>query len=249
MTKVGKLVLVRHGESTWNALNKFTGWTDVGLNETGMKEAENAAELLKDWKFDFVYTSVLKRAIKTSWVILEGIDQLWLPTERHWRLNERHYGALQGLNKAETAEKHGEEQVHIWRRSFDVPPPSIEVSDKRHPSHEEKYRDVPVEDLPGAESLKLTAERTMPYFNKKVLPMLKEGKNILLVAHGNSIRAMVQDLDSLTPDEILKVNIPTAQPLVYEFDDNMKAVKHYYLGNQDAIEEKMKAVANQGKKS
>ncbi|MBQ1505173.1 MAG: 2,3-diphosphoglycerate-dependent phosphoglycerate mutase [Erysipelotrichales bacterium] len=245
-----KLVLVRHGESEWNKLNLFTGWTDVDLSEKGHEEAKQAGLLLKEegYDFDLCYTSYLKRAIHTLNHILDGLDRNWLPVIKSWKLNERHYGALQGLNKSETAEKYGEAQVKIWRRSFDVKPPALEESDERAPINLPEYRDVDPKDLPLHESLKTTIERVVPYYNEEILPKMKEGKRVIIAAHGNSLRALVKYLDNISDEDIIGVNIPTGVPLVYEFDDNFNVIRHYYLGDQDALKAKMEAVANQGKK-
>lgn len=245
-----KLVLLRHGESEWNKLNLFTGWMDVDLSDKGREEAKAAGQTLKaeGYDFDICFTSYLKRAIHTLNITLDEMDRAWLPVIKSWKLNERHYGALQGLNKAETAEKYGEEQVKIWRRSFDVKPPELDANDDRSATKQAMYRDVDPALLPGNESLETTIERVVPYFNEVIKPAMAAGKRVVIAAHGNSLRALVKYFDDLTPDEILGVNIPTAVPLVYEFDDNFKAVKHYYLGDQEAIAAKMQAVANQGKK-
>ncbi|MCI5997587.1 MAG: 2,3-diphosphoglycerate-dependent phosphoglycerate mutase [Peptoniphilaceae bacterium] len=245
-----KLVLVRHGESEWNKLNLFTGWTDVGLSEKGLIEANEAGFVLKENGFDFdvCYCSYLKRAINTLNIILERMDRQWLPVIKSWKLNERHYGALQGLNKAETAEKYGEEQVKLWRRSFDVPPPALDKNDERCPYLQEMYRNVNKKDLPLNESLKDTIERAVPYFNEVIKKDMLNGKRVLIAAHGNSLRALVKYFENLSDEEIIGVNIPTGVPLVYEFDDNFKVLKKYYLGNQDAINEKINSVANQTKK-
>lgn len=242
-----KLVLVRHGESEWNKLNLFTGWTDVDLSEKGHQEAMQAGKLLKEegYDFDVCYTSYLKRAIHTLNHILDEMDRNWLPVHKSWKLNERHYGALQGLNKSETAEKYGEQQVKIWRRSFDVKPPVLEESDERAPQNQAMYRNVK-ETLPLHESLETTIERVIPYFEGVIKKDMQEGKRVIIAAHGNSLRALVKYFDQLSSDEIMGVNIPTGVPLVYEFDENMKVTKHYYLGDQSAIEAKMAAVANQG---
>ncbi len=244
-----KLVLVRHGESEWNKLNLFTGWTDVDLSEKGHEEAKQGGKILKEegYDFDVAYTSYLKRAIHTLNHILDEMDRNWIPVHKAWQLNERHYGALQGLNKAETAEKYGEEQVKIWRRSFDVTPPALEESDERAPMNQEMFRNVDKKNLPLTESLEITIERAVPFFNEVIKPEMKAGKRVIIAAHGNSLRALVKYFDNLTPDEILGVNIPTGVPLVYEFDDNFNAVNHYYLGDQEALKAKMEAVANQGK--
>ena len=245
-----KLVLIRHGESEWTKLNLFTGWTDVELSEKGVEEAKEASRQLKEAGFDFdlCYTSYLKRAIHTLNAVLLGLDREWLPVKKSWKLNERHYGALQGLNKSETAAKYGEEQVKIWRRSYAVMPPALEESDERNPRTQDQYREVDDKDLlPLTESLKETVARVVPYFESEIKPQMQAGKRIVIAAHGNSLRALVKYFDNLSEDEIMGVNIPTAVPLVYEFDENFKAVKHYYLANEDELNAKMNAVANQGK--
>ena len=244
-----KLVLVRHGESEWNKLNLFTGWTDVDLSEKGHEEAIAAGKLLKAEGFDFdvCYTSYLKRAIHTLNHILDEMDRVWLPVTKTWKLNERHYGALQGLNKAETAEKYGEEQVKIWRRSFDIKPPKLEESDVRNPANQAIYASVDPKELPLTESLETTIERVVPYFETVIKKDMKEGKRVIIAAHGNSLRALVKYFDNLSKEEILGVNIPTGAPLVYEFDDDFKVVKKYSLGDQEALAARMAAVANQGK--
>lgn len=244
-----KLVLVRHGESEWNKLNLFTGWTDVDLSEKGHEEAKAAGRLLKaeGYDFDVCYTSYLKRAIHTLNHILDEMDRVWLPVVKTWRLNERHYGALQGLNKSETAEKYGEEQVKIWRRSFDVKPPALEASDERNPANQAIYSKVDPKDLPLTESLETTIERAVPFFESVIKKDMQEGKRVIIAAHGNSLRALVKYFDNLTKEEILGVNIPTGAPLVYEFDDDFKVLNKYYLGDQDALAKRMAAVANQGK--
>lgn len=246
-----KLVLVRHGQSQWNQENRFTGWKDVDLTEQGRAEAARAAELLKDagFEFDVAYTSVLKRAIRTLWTILDGMDQMWIPVIRNWRLNERHYGALQGLNKAETAAEYGDEQVLIWRRSYDIPPPALELSDERWAGNQRVYRDnLTPEQIPLSESLKDTVARFVPYFEEEIAPKIRAGKQVLIVAHGNSLRSLVKHLDGISDEDILKLNIPTGIPLVYELDDNLKPVRDaYYLGDADAAEAAAAAVANQGK--
>jgi len=246
-----KLVLVRHGESEWNQKNLFTGWTDVDLSEKGHEEAKQAGKLLKEqgYDFDLCYTSYLKRAIHTLNHILDEMDRDWLPVEKSWKLNERHYGALQGLNKAETAEKYGEAQVKIWRRSYDVKPPLLEADDSRNPANQEMYRNEDKDLMPLAESLETTVQRVVPYYEETILPEMKNGKRVLVAAHGNSLRALVMYLDHLSKEEIISVNIPTGVPLVYEFDDQFHVVKHYYLGNQEEIAAKMNSVANQGKKA
>ncbi|MFT8889087.1 MAG: 2,3-diphosphoglycerate-dependent phosphoglycerate mutase [Ethanoligenens sp.] len=244
-----KLVLIRHGESEWNKLNLFTGWTDVELSETGVKEAQNAGKLLKDggYDFDICYTSYLKRAIHTLNFTLEALDREWLPVVKNWRLNERHYGALQGLNKAETAKKYGEEQVKIWRRSFDVQPPSLEESDARSPRNQEQYRAENKTELPLAESLKDTIARAVPYFEDVIKKDMQTGQRVLIVAHGNSIRALVKYFEDLSADEIMGVNIPTGIPLVYSFNDAFQVTDKRYLGDAAAVAAKMDSVANQGK--
>jgi len=244
-----KLVLIRHGESEWNRLNLFTGWTDVDLSDKGREEAKSAGQILKQegYEFDICYTSYLKRAIHTLNYVLEELDREWLPVKKTFLLNERHYGALQGLNKAETAAKYGEEQVKIWRRSYDIQPPALEKSDERNPQNQVQYRNEKKDQLPLTESLKDTVARVVPYFEEVIKKDMQAGKRIVIVAHGNSLRALVKYFDNLTDDEIVGVNIPTGVPLVYEFDDKFKVVKKYYLGDQAAIEAKMASVANQGK--
>lgn len=244
-----KLVLLRHGESTWNKENRFTGWTDVDLSVQGLSEAEKAGELLKDegYIFDMAYTSVLKRSIRTLWITLDKLDLLWIPIERSWRLNERHYGALQGLNKAETAKKFGEEQVHIWRRSYDIRPPALDKDDERYPGNDPRYKDLTEKELPLTECLKDTVERFIPYWKETIAPSIKSGRKIIIAAHGNSLRALVKYLDNISDSEIIDLNIPTGIPLVYELDESMKPIKHYYLGSREEIEKKTNAVANQGK--
>jgi 2,3-bisphosphoglycerate-dependent phosphoglycerate mutase len=246
---VTKLVLVRHGESQWNNENRFTGWTDVDLSDKGRTEAKQAGKQLKEegFVFDFAYTSVLKRAIHTLWNVLDELDQAWLPVEKSWRLNERHYGALQGLNKSETAEKYGDEQVKQWRRGFAVTPPELTRDDERFPGHDPRYATLTAQELPTTESLALTIERVTPYWNDTILPRMKKGERVIIAAHGNSIRALVKFLDKMSEEEILELNIPTGVPLVYEFDENMKPIKHYYLGNAAEVAAKAAAVANQGK--
>lgn len=244
-----KLVLVRHGQSTWNLENRFTGWTDVDLTDLGKAEAAEAGSLLKEagYEFDIAYTSVLKRAIKTLGIIQDVMNLDWLPVVRAWQLNERHYGALQGLNKAETAQKFGEEQVKVWRRSYDVPPPELELSDERHPKFDRRYASLTPEQLPSTESLKITLDRVLPYWNSTLAPEIKSGKRLLVVAHGNSIRALVKYLDNVSDAEITELNIPTGLPLVYELDENLKPIKHYYLGDPEEAAKKAAAVANQAK--
>jgi len=244
-----KLVLVRHGQSTWNLENRFTGWTDVELTDLGKAEAAEAGRLLKEagYDFDIAYTSVLKRAIKTLGIIQDEMDLNWLPVVRAWQLNERHYGALQGLNKAETAKQYGEDQVKIWRRSYDVPPPALELTDERHPKFDRRYASLTPEQLPATESLKITLERVLPYWNSTLAPEIKSGKRLLVVAHGNSIRAMVKYLDNMSEADIIELNIPTGLPLVYELDENLKPIKSYYLGDPEEAAKKAAAVANQAK--
>ncbi len=244
-----RLVLLRHGESTWNKENRFTGWTDVGLTPKGVREAEEAGRTLlaEGYTFDVAYTSVLKRAIKTLWIALEEMDLMWIPVYRHWRLNERHYGALQGLNKAETAAKHGEDQVHIWRRSYDTRPPALAPDDERYPGRDPRYADLSPEDLPLTECLKDTVERFVPYWESTIAPAVRVGKRIIISAHGNSIRALVKYLDDVPDDEIVGLNIPTGIPLVYELEDDLTSIRSYYLGDQAAVEAAQAAVAAQGK--
>jgi 2,3-bisphosphoglycerate-dependent phosphoglycerate mutase len=243
-----KLVLLRHGESTWNKENRFTGWTDVDLTDKGREEARNAGRLLKDsgFSFDLVFTSVLKRAIWTSVLALDELDQLWLPVERSWRLNERHYGALQGLNKAETAEKHGDAQVKIWRRAYAIAPPPLDRDDERHPARDPRYKNLPASDLPGTESLKDTVARFLPYWDQSIAPRIKDGTRVMIAAHGNSLRALVKYLDAISDDAIVELNIPTGIPLVYELDENIKPIKSYYLGDPEAAKNAAAAVAKHG---
>ena len=244
-----KLVLLRHGQSTWNLENRFTGWTDVGLTEQGMQEAHTAGQLLRDNKypFDLAYTSVLRRAIQTLWIVLQEMSLEWIPVENAWQLNERHYGALQGLNKAETAKEYGEAQVKIWRRSYDVPPPSLEWDDPRHPHFDPRYAGLGKSELPATESLKITLERVLPFWHSRIAPVIKSGKHLLIAAHGNSIRAMVKYLDNVSNEEITELNIPTGIPLVYELDEDLKAVNHYYLADEETVRKAAEAVAAQGK--
>lgn len=246
-----KLVLVRHGESEWNKLNLFTGWTDVDLSEKGHSEAAAAGRLLKEngYDFDICYTSYLKRAIHTLNHILDEMDLAWLPVKKSWRLNERHYGALQGLNKSETAEKYGEAQVKLWRRSFDIKPPALDETDDRNPAKQEMFRDVPKEYLPLTESLETTIERVVPYFESDIKKDMEQGKRVIITAHGNSLRALVKYFENISDEEIVNINIPTGVPLVYEFDDGFNVTAKYYLGDNDAIAAKMNAVADQGKKA
>ena len=242
------LVLVRHGQSTWNLENRFTGWTDVDLTEQGMAEAKEGGRLMKEagYQFDIAYTSVLKRAIKTLWIIQEEMGIEWLPVVRAWQLNERHYGSLQGLNKAETAKQYGDEQVKIWRRSYDVQPPALELDDERHPRFDRRYAGLTADELPATESLKITLERVLPFWHDVLVPDIKAGKRLLIAAHGNSLRAMVKYLDNMSEAEILELNIPTGIPLVYELDENLKPIKHYYLGDPEAVAAAAAAVAAQG---
>ncbi|MEQ9205818.1 MAG: 2,3-diphosphoglycerate-dependent phosphoglycerate mutase [Phycisphaerales bacterium] len=243
------LVLIRHGESTWNRENRFTGWKDVPLSDQGHEEAIEAGKLLADegYTFDLAYTSVLKRAIRTLWHVLEEMDLMWVPVTRAWKLNERHYGALQGLNKAETAEKHGEDQVKVWRRSYDTPPPALETSDKRWPGHDRRYADLDPKDIPTTECLKDTVERVVPYWENEIAPQIRAGKRIIIAAHGNSLRAMVKFLDGISDDDIVGVNIPTGMPMVYELDENLKPISKKYIGDPEAVASAMAAVAAQGK--
>lgn len=244
-----KLVLVRHGQSVWNLENRFTGWTDVDLTEQGMDEAKTGGKLLKEggYEFDIAYTSVLKRAIKTLNIIQEEMGLEWIPVVRAWQLNERHYGSLQGLNKAEMAVKFGEEQVKLWRRSYDVPPPALDWDDERHPRFDRRYAGLKPDELPATESLKITLERVLPYWHSTLAPMIKSGQRLLVAAHGNSLRAMVKYLDNISDAEITELNIPTGIPLVYELDADLKPVKSYYLGDAEAVAKAAAAVANQGK--
>jgi 2,3-bisphosphoglycerate-dependent phosphoglycerate mutase len=244
-----RLVLIRHGQSTWNLENRFTGWTDVDLTERGCLEAHTGGQILRErgYVFDIAFTSVLKRAIKTLNIVQEEMNLEWIPVVRAWQLNERHYGALQGLNKAETAVKFGEDQVKIWRRSYDVPPPALEMIDERHPRFDHRYADLTPSQLPATESLKITLERVLPYWHNTLAPMIKSGKQVLIVAHGNSIRAMVKYLDNISDKEIPELNIPTGIPLVYELDAELKPVKHFYLADEETVRKAAEAVAAQGK--
>lgn len=244
-----KVVLLRHGESEWNLSNRFTGWTDVDLTDTGIAQAKSAGKVLKEngFKFDIAYTSVLKRALRTLWIALDEMDLLWIPFVKSWRLNERHYGALQGLNKSETAAIHGEEKVLIWRRSYDIPPPELEKTDERFPGNDPRYADMDKKDIPATECLKDTVERFLPIWHETIAPTIKSGKSVIIAAHGNSLRALVKYLDNMSEEEIIKLNIPTGMPLVYELDANLKPIKHYYLGDEEAVKKAMEAVANQGK--
>jgi 2,3-bisphosphoglycerate-dependent phosphoglycerate mutase len=245
-----KLVLVRHGQSIWNLENRFTGWIDVGLSSLGVEEAKSSAKLLmeENYTFDVAYTSVLKRAIQTLWIILEDMDLMWIPVYRSWRLNERHYGALQGLNKSEMVEKHGAEQVHLWRRSYDLRPPELDKSDSMYPGKDPRYAGLEEKDIPVAECLKDTVERFLPCWHTTIVPSLKEGKRALIAAHGNSLRALVMYLDTISEQEIVNLNIPTGIPLVYELDDNIAATNHYYLGDPEVAKRAAEAVAKQAKK-
>lgn len=244
-----KLVLIRHGESEWNKENRFTGWKDIDLSEKGREEAKSAGELLKSegFEFDLAYTSVLKRAIRTLNIILDGMNTMWLPVIKNWRLNERHYGNLQGLNKSETAAKYGDEQVHIWRRSYDIPPPPMDESDERNPRNDRRYSDLSDAEIPLTECLKDTVARFVPYWENEIAPKVREGKRLIVAAHGNSLRALVKHLDGIADEEIVKLNIPTGVPLVYELDAELKPLKSYYLGDAEAIKAAQEAVANQGK--
>jgi 2,3-bisphosphoglycerate-dependent phosphoglycerate mutase len=244
-----KLVLLRHGESVWNKENLFTGWTDVDLSEKGLQEAEDAGKILKaeGYTFDIAYTSVLKRAIRTLWLTLDGMDLMWIPVVRDWRLNERHYGALQGLNKAQTAEKYGEAQVKLWRRSYDVPPPALDEKDPRYPGHDPRYRGLTRAEIPLTECLKDTVHRFLPAWQNEIGPMVRTGKNVIIVAHGNSLRALVKYLDNVSDDAIVGLNIPTGMPLVYELNDTLQPIRSYYLGDPEKVRQAMESVANQGK--
>ena len=244
-----KLVLMRHGQSQWNLENRFTGWTDVDLTDQGREEARKAGELLKaeGYTFDLAFTSVLKRAIRTLWITLDGLDLMWIPVVRSWRLNERHYGALQGLNKAETAQKFGEKQVLIWRRSYATPPDPLPEGDPRHPAGDPRYAALRPEEIPATECLKDTVARVVPFWEKEIKPAVASGRKVLVAAHGNSLRALVKHIDGISDEDIVSLNIPTGRPLVYEFDDDMKPIRHYYLGDAKEIEAAMAAVAAQGK--
>ncbi len=244
-----KLILLRHGFSTWNQENRFTGWTDVDLAEQGLAEARDAGRLLKEggYVFDVAYTSMLKRAIRTLWIALDALDQLWIPVEKSWRLNERHYGALQGLNKAETAARHGDAQIKIWRRSYDIPPPALAREDARHPSHDPRYAEVAPADLPLTESLKDTVARFLPYWHETIAPSVQAGRRVIIAAHGNSLRALVKYLDEVPESEIVELNIPTGIPLVYELDSNLRPIRHYYLGDPATAAAAAAKVANQSK--
>ncbi len=244
-----KVVLLRHGESVWNQENRFTGWTDVDLTDKGRAEAKSAAELLRanGFAFDIAFTSVLTRAIRTLWIVLDGLERMWIPVHHSWRLNERHYGALQGLNKAETAAKFGDQQVLIWRRSYDTPPPALELGDSRLELNDPRYADIPREEFPRTECLKDTVARFLPHWHEVIAPTVRTGKSVIIAAHGNSLRALVKYLDNVSDQDIVGLNIPTGQPLVYELDGELKPLKHYYLGDEATIRAAMAAVANQGK--
>lgn len=244
-----KIVLIRHGESQWNKENRFTGWIDVDLSEKGVQEAKKAGQTLKKegYVFDVAYTSVLKRAIHTLWNVLDEMDLTWIPVHRSWRLNERHYGALAGLNKSETAAKHGEDQVKIWRRSFDIPPPPLDPTDPRFPTNDPRYADLDPRVLPATESLKTTIDRVLPYWHDVLVPTIRSGKRVAIAAHGNSLRALIKYLDNMSDEAIIALNVPTAVPLVYELDANLRPIKNYYLADPDELKKLMDAVANQGK--
>ena len=246
-----KVALLRHGESTWNKENRFTGWTDVDLSDKGLNEAIAAGQLLRDrgFVFDIAYTSLLRRALRTCWIALDELDLLWIPVEKTWRLNERHYGALQGLNKAETAAKHGDAQTKIWRRSYDIPPPPLEANDPRHPKFDPRYADLTPSELPSTEALKNTVERFVPYWEGTIAPTIKSGRRVLITAHGNSLRALVKYLDNISDSDIVELNIPTGIPLIYELDASLAPIKHYYLGDPEAAARAAAAVANQAKQA
>lgn len=244
-----KLVLMRHGESQWNLENRFTGWTDVDLTEAGREQARQAGELLKanGFSFDIAFCSVLKRAIRTLWIVLDTMDSVHIPVGKTWRLNERHYGALQGLNKAETAEKYGDEQVMIWRRAYSIGPDPVAEDDPRHPKNDARYANLKPEQLPATECLEQTVERVVPFWNDSIAPAIRSGRNVLITAHGNSLRALIKHIDGISDEDIVHLNLPTGQPLVYELDENLKPIRHYFLGDEDAIKAQMAEVANQGK--
>jgi 2,3-bisphosphoglycerate-dependent phosphoglycerate mutase len=244
-----KVVLLRHGESEWNQKNLYSGWTDVDLSGKGIQEAHNAGKLLREggYTFDIAFTSVLKRAIRTLWITLDEMDLMWIPVVNSWRLNERHYGALQGLNKAQTAEEFGEAQVKLWRRSYDIQPPALKKEDPRYPGHDPRYKNLTEAELPLTECLKDTVNRFLPYWEKTIVPEIKKGKKVIIAAHGNSLRALVKYLDHVSDEEIVELNIPTGVPLVYELDENLHPIKHYYLGDPDAVQKAMDAVKDQGK--
>ncbi len=243
------LVLIRHGESLWNRENRFTGWRDIDLSPQGIEEAKAAGKALREqgFEFDLAYTSVLKRAIRTLWLIQEEMDLMWIPVIRTWRLNERHYGALTGLNKIETVEKYGQQQVHIWRRSYDIPPPAYTPDNQDNPSYHRRYQEIAKNDLPMTECLKDTVARFIPYWNDEIAPVIRSGKRVMITAHGNSLRALVKHLDNISDTDIPELNIPTGIPLVYELDDNLKPIRHYYLGDEEKVKAAMEAVKNQGK--
>lgn len=244
-----KLVLMRHGESQWNLENRFTGWTDVDLTEAGREQAKQAGELLKEngFTFDIAFSSVLKRAIRTLWIVLDTMDSVHIPVGKSWRLNERHYGMLQGLNKAETAEKYGDEQVLIWRRAYAIGPDPVPEHDERHPKNDVRYANLKPEQLPATECLAETVARVVPFWNDSIAPAIKSGRNVLVTAHGNSLRALIKHIDNISEQDIVHLNLPTGQPLVYELDENLKPIRHYFLGDQDTIKAQMAAVANQAK--
>ena len=244
-----KLMLLRHGESDWNRENRFTGWTDVDLSATGIEEARRAGRILLDkgFTFDVAFTSVLKRAIRTLWIVLDVMDLMWIPVYRSWRLNERHYGALQGLNKAETAARHGEDQVKIWRRSYDIRPPALEPTDPRFPGHDPRYASLSDRELPRTECLKDTVARFLPYWHETIVPAIRAGQRVLIAAHGNSLRALVKHLDGISDNDIVELNIPTGVPLLYELDDALQALRHEYLGDPERVRKAQEAVARQGK--
>lgn len=244
-----KLVLMRHGESQWNLENRFTGWTDVDLTEAGREQAKQAGELLKanGFQFDIAFSSVLKRAIRTLWIVLDTMDSMYVPVGKTWRLNERHYGMLQGLNKAETAEKYGDEQVLIWRRAYAIGPDPVAEDDPRHPKNDERYAKLDPAQLPATECLAETVERVVPFWNESIAPAIRSGRNVLVTAHGNSLRALIKHIDNISDEDIVNLNLPTGQPLVYELDENLKPIRHYFLGDEDAIKAQMAQVANQGK--
>ena len=243
------LVLIRHGESLWNRENRFTGWRDIDLSPQGIEEAKAAGKALREqgFEFDLAYTSVLKRAIRTLWLIQEEMDLMWIPVIRTWRLNERHYGALTGLNKIETVEKYGQQHVHIWRRSYDIPPPAYTPDNHDNPSYHRRYQEIAKNDLPMTECLKDTVARFIPYWNDEIAPVIRSGKRVMITAHGNSLRALVKHLDNISDTDIPELNIPTGIPLVYELDDNLKPIRHYYLGDEEKVKAAMEAVKNQGK--
>ncbi len=244
-----QLVLLRHGESIWNKENRFTGWTDVDLTDTGIAEAHDAGKLLREsgFIFDVAFTSVLKKAIRTLWIVLDEMDLMWIPAKKSWRLNERHYGALQGLNKAESARDYGEKKVLLWRRSYDVQPPALKKTDERYPRNDPKYRDLNENEIPLTESLKDTAERLLPYWRDVIVPEIKNGKRVIIVAHGNSLRALVKYLDNISDEDIIHLNIPTGIPIVYELDEGLKPIKHCYLGDPERVKKATEAVEMQGK--